>query len=156
LLALVIDAQGQIGNGVQLRNMKTGLLTQLDSGKASYQGLPWTEKGDGFSVLKGVEAKKYKDKLHSVLAYADVTSPSPTAIVYDPAKDHSFPRGMTITSSRAPFLAEDLSAVFFGIHTPKKADQPDLTEEKADPTKGKLALARGKGKARAKDEDDKP
>jgi dipeptidyl aminopeptidase/acylaminoacyl peptidase len=152
-LALVIDAQGQIGNGVQLRNMKTGLLTQLDSGKASYQGLTWTEKGDGFSVLKGVEDKKYKDKLHSVLAYTDVTSPSPTAIVYDPAKDNSFPRGMTITSSRAPFFAEDLSAVFFGIHTPRKADQPDLTKEKADPTKGKMSLAREKGKAKATDED---
>jgi dienelactone hydrolase len=155
-LALVIDAQGQIGNGVQLRNMKTGLLVQLDSGKASYQGLTWTEKGDAFSVLKGALDKTYKDKLHSIVAYTDVSSPSPTAIVYDPAKDSSFPRGMTITSSRTPYFAEDLSAVFFGIHTPKKADQPDFTKEKADPTKGKMARALGKGKAKETDEDDKP
>jgi dienelactone hydrolase len=155
-LALVIDAQGQIGNGVQLRNMKTGLLVQLDSGKASYQGLSWTEKGDAFSVLKGVEDKAYKDKFHTVLAFTNLTSPSPTQIVYDPAKDTSFPKGMTISSSRTPFLAEDLGAVFFGIHTPQKADPADAAKGKLDPTKGMAAMVKAMAKAMGKDEDEKP
>src|SRR5262245_38280178 len=42
-LALVIDAQGQSGNGVQLRNMTTGALLPLDSAKATYRRLNWTE-----------------------------------------------------------------------------------------------------------------
>src|SRR5207237_2238 len=38
-LALVIDAQGQAGNGVQLRNMTTGVLLPLDTAKATYRHL---------------------------------------------------------------------------------------------------------------------
>ncbi len=146
VLALVIDAPGQIGNGVQLRNMKTGMLTQLEIGKASYQGLKWTEKGDAFTVLKGVTDKGFKDKLYSILAYTNLSSASPVQVVYDPAKDASFPRDMSITSSRTPYLADDLGAVFFGIHTAKTTDLADPTKGKLDPAKGKMALARAQAK----------
>src|SRR5258708_21365461 len=36
-LVLVLDTAGKAGNGVQLRDMKTGVLTQVESGKASYE-----------------------------------------------------------------------------------------------------------------------
>src|SRR5262249_14129432 len=62
-LALAIDAQGQSGNGVQLRNMATSSTAVLDSGKAVYKSLAWTEKGDGLAVLKGVTHKDYNDPL---------------------------------------------------------------------------------------------
>jgi dipeptidyl aminopeptidase/acylaminoacyl peptidase len=121
-LALVIDAQGQVGNGVQLRHLKTAALRQLDSGKAAYQGLAWTEKGDGLTVLKGVEDKAYKDKLYSLLAFTDLAAASPQKTVYDPKADATFPAGMTISPARSPSFADDLGAVFFGIHEVKKAD----------------------------------
>src|SRR5262249_6972497 len=60
-LALAIDAQGQIGNGVQLFDLSTSTLRPLDSGRANYKHLNWTEKGDGLAVLKGVEDKAYED-----------------------------------------------------------------------------------------------
>ena len=45
-LALTIDAADKLGNGVVLRDMETGVVSPLDSGKASYERLAWTEKGD--------------------------------------------------------------------------------------------------------------
>jgi dipeptidyl aminopeptidase/acylaminoacyl peptidase len=122
-LALVIDAQGQIGNGVQLRNMKTAALQQLDSGKASYQGLAWTEKGDGLTVLKGVEDKAFKGKLYSVLGFTDLAAAAPHKIIYDPKSDKTFPAGMTVSPNRTPSFSDDLAALFFGIHEVKKVDE---------------------------------
>ena len=38
-LAWIIDAHGQSGNGVQIRNMKTGVILPLDTDKAEYLSL---------------------------------------------------------------------------------------------------------------------
>jgi dienelactone hydrolase len=134
-LALVIDSQGQIGNGVQLRNMKTAVLRQLDSDKASYQGLAWTEKGDGLTVLKGVEDKAFKGKLYSVLGFTDLDAPTPKKIAYDPKTDKSFPAGMSISPNRSASFADDLGAIFFGIHEVKKADVAPKDPPKEGPGK---------------------
>ena len=135
LLALVIDVQGQVGNGVQLRDMKTGVLRQLESARAVYQNLSWSEKGEAFSVLKAVEDKSLQDKTLSVVTFTDLASASPTLIAYDPMKDAAFPKGMTISTFPPPYLSEDRSALIFGIQERKKADSA-VAKSKFDPTKG--------------------
>ena len=65
----LIDANEKSGNGAQARNMATGATLPLDSDKAVYKGLNWTEKGDGLAVVKGVEDKGYEDKLYSVVGF---------------------------------------------------------------------------------------
>src|SRR5262245_42872547 len=152
-LAMTIDGPGQLGNGVQLRDMKTGLLTQLDSGKASYQNLAWTEKGDAFSLLKASENKGYKDKRASVLACTDVATASPTVTVYDPAGDTAFPKGMVVSTSQTPRLADDLGMVFFGIREPRKDDAKGRgLDKKMDPTKTNIVemMAQAMGADREK------
>jgi hypothetical protein len=57
-LAYTIEASDQIGNALQLRDMQGGVVTPLDSEKASYERPTWTETGDGLTVLKGVEDKR--------------------------------------------------------------------------------------------------
>ena len=121
-LALAIDAQDKSGNGLELRNMDTGVLTPLDSGKASYERLTWTEKGDGLAALKGTEDKRYKDKVYAVVAFSGFASASPQKVSYDPATDKTFPEGMSISPARSPQWAEDLSGVLFGIRRLSKAD----------------------------------
>jgi dipeptidyl aminopeptidase/acylaminoacyl peptidase len=121
-LALAVATQDQAGNGVQLRNMKTAALLPLDAGKAVYQGLTWTEKGDGLAVLKGVEDAGYEDKLFSVLGFTKFTDGTPEKTVFDPRGDSSFPRDMTASPSRAPSWTEDLGGILFGIHQPRKKD----------------------------------
>jgi len=129
-LALTIDATDKLGNGIVLHEMETGVISPLDTGKASYERLSWTEKGDGLAVLKGTEDKRYKDKVYAVVAFTKFTQPKPEKTVYDPATDKTFPEGMAISPNRTPMWTEDLSAFFFGIRKPKQADPKP--ETKAD------------------------
>ncbi len=134
-LAWIVDAQDKAGNGVQMMNLVTGAVTPLDSAKASYKGLSWTEKGDAFATLKGVEDKSWEDKLYSVVAFK-IPNPSaaPEKFVYDPAADGSFPKGMTISPARNASWMADLSVVTFGIHEikPKEKKDPKADDTPAD------------------------
>lgn len=118
-LAFVIDAQDMVGNGVQLRNMANGAVMPLDSAKATYKSLAWTEAGDGLAVLRGVEDKAFEDKLFAVVGFTALAAGSPAKTVFDPKGDTGFPAGMTVSPNRAPAWTRDLSALVFGIHEVK-------------------------------------
>jgi fermentation-respiration switch protein FrsA (DUF1100 family) len=138
--AWTVDAQDKAGNGVTLRDMDTGVVTPLDGGKASYERMAWTEKGDALAVLKGVEDKKFKDKLYSVVGWTGFASGKPQKVAYDPATDKLFPAGMTISMNRTPTWTEDLAAIIIGISKPKtktdeEAKPADKPTEGAEPEK---------------------
>lgn len=155
-LAWTIDANEKSGNGVQARNMDSGAVLPLDSDKALYKGLNWTEKGDGLAAVKGVEDKGYEDKLYSVVAFSGFDSGRPTKVTYDPHKaggeDKSFPAGMTVSPNRPPTWTEDLTAVLFGIHEVKKK-KPGAQKEAPKDGEAKPDLASMK---RPDDEPEKP
>ena len=122
LLAWTIDAQDKVGNGVQLRDMQRGTVAVLDNGNASYERLVWTEKGDGLTVLKGTDDRALRDKRYAVLGFSGFSAGAPQKTSFDPATDKTFPEGMTISPNRNPQWTEDLQALTFGIHTPRKRD----------------------------------
>lgn len=122
LLAWTIDAQDKVGNGIQLRDMAKGTVSVLDSGAASYERLTWTEKGDGLSVLKGTDDRMLRDKLYAVLGFTGFAAGAPQKVTFDPARDKTFPAGMSISPNRNPQWTDDLQALTFGIHTPRKRD----------------------------------
>lgn len=148
-LAWIIDANEKIGNGVQLRNMATGAVLPLDSDKATYKGLTWTEKYDGLTTVKGVEDKAWEDKLWSVVAFNNFTAAAPQKTVYDPREDKSFPVGMTVSPNRNPMWTDDHSALLFGIHEVKKKKAADKPGDKP-----KDEAARPETVATRKPEDD--
>ncbi len=138
-LALVIDAPDRAGNGVQLRDMASGVVSVLDSDKASYERLAWTRTGDGLSVLKSTDDKRYSDKLYAAIGFTGFgAAGGPQRAIYDPAGDKTFPEGMSIAPTRGAAWTEDLSALVFGIRTLKKSDaKPETSkpgEGGADPT----------------------
>jgi len=139
-LAWIVDAEEMSGNGIQLRNMQTGVVASLDNDKAVYKRLTWTEEGDGLSVLKGKEDEDYEDKLYSLIGYTNFSKGSPHKTAYDPKEDKSFPEDMTISPNRTPEWTEDFSGILFGIHEVKKK------EDKKDKEKGKEEEAKDKSK----------
>jgi dienelactone hydrolase len=142
-LAWLIDAQGQSGNGIQLRDMASGVVTALDYDKASYKSLGWSEKGDALAALKGKEDKAYEDKLYTIVAFADFQDPKgPRKVVYDPAGDKSFPDGLSVSPNRSPQWTEGLDGILFGISQPKKKEAEGKTEAAKD--SGPAALERSK------------
>ncbi len=133
-LAWLIDAQDKAGNAVQAMNMETGAIVPLDSAKATYKGLTWTENGDALATMRGVEDKAWEDKLYTVVAFRNFSAKS-EKIVFDPSNDKSFPAGMTVSPNRNPYWMADLSAVVFGIHEmrpKKKGDADAKPESKSD------------------------
>ena len=83
----------------------------------------WTEKGDGLSVLKGTDERTLRDKRYAVLGFTGFGGASgPQKVTYDPTSDKSFPEGLTISPNRNPQWTEDLQAITFGIHPPRKRD----------------------------------
>ena len=129
-LAMVVDAKEMSGNGIQLRNMQTGVVLSLENDKAVYKRLNWTEKGEGLAVLKGKEDENYEDKLYSVVGFTNFIKGLPQKIVYEPAKDKNFPEEMTISPNRTPVWTEGLSGILFGIHEVKEKEEKD--KEKAE------------------------
>jgi fermentation-respiration switch protein FrsA (DUF1100 family) len=123
-LAWAIDAQDKVGNGVQLRDLSKGTVTVLDSGAASYERLTWTEKGDGLAVLKGTDDKALRDKRYAVLGFTGLSA-STKKVAYDPGTDSTFPAGLTVSPDRNPQWTDDLDAITFGIHIPRKRDASD-------------------------------
>jgi dipeptidyl aminopeptidase/acylaminoacyl peptidase len=133
-LAMIIDAYGQGGNGVAVRNMATGVVSSLDSDKANYKSLTWTEKGEALACLKGKEEKGFEDKFYGVVGFtgfvpapaqkgAPQAPPGIQKSAYDPKDDKSFPQGLTISPNRPPQWTDDLDAILFGIHEPKKKEE---------------------------------
>ena len=134
-LAWIVDAQDQMGNGISVLDLATGKVTTLDSAKASYKHLAWTEKGDALATVRGTEDKSWEEKLYSVVAFRDFTaSASPAKFVFDPAKVAAFPKAMTVSPDRAPVWLADLSEVTFGIHEikPKAPAADKNAEDKPD------------------------
>ena len=130
-LAMIIDANDKAGNGVLLRNMKTGVIQSLENDKANYTSLTWTEKGDGFAVLKGIEDKKYEDKIFSIIGFKNFDEDTTQKHIFNPKDEKSFPEGMGISANGGANWTEDLASLTFGIAELKKKEE---TEEPKDKT----------------------
>ncbi len=125
-LAYTIDAHDEIGNGVQLRNMRTDVVRAIDSDRALYRHLAWADSTDAITVLRGRADSTARDTLYSVVAFTNVASATPAKLVVDPAQHGDFPAGMKIAVDRAPHFADDLSAIFFGVRAVKSETERTL------------------------------
>ncbi|MCJ7630194.1 MAG: hypothetical protein MUO50_17615, partial [Longimicrobiales bacterium] len=91
-LAWVVDAQGKAGNGIQLRDMQTGVIQVLESDEARYSDLAWADDQLALVALKAVEDDDYENPLHSVVGWTGFGSNTgPTKVAYDPMEDEGFP-----------------------------------------------------------------
>jgi dipeptidyl aminopeptidase/acylaminoacyl peptidase len=119
-LAYTIDARDHVGNGVQLRNMKTDVVRAIDSDRALYRRLVWHDSGNALAVLRGLPDSLARDTIFSIVTFTGFELPTPTKKVFDPSTRSDFPGTMKIAADRAPRFALDMSAVFFGIREKNK------------------------------------
>jgi len=137
-LAWAVDAEGKAGNGIQLRDMETGVIQVLESDDARYSQVSWAEDPLALIALKAVDNEDYEDPLHSVLGWMGFgTRNGVVKTVFDPMEDESFPDGMTISPNRPPRWSDDRDAIFFGIHEVEMnedtSDEPEAEEQEEAP-----------------------
>jgi len=156
-LAMVIDAADQAGNGVQLRDMTSGVVSSLDTDKAFYERLSFTEEGDALLVLQGHdEITAWKDRLFAVIGWTGFDKGAPKKVAYDSTKDTTFPKEMSISNNRTPSWTESRDAILFGIAKINKADAPAGRGRGAGPAAEGDAPAPAAGGAAAADAADRP
>ncbi len=113
LLAMVISADGKIGNGVQLFDPQTAVLRVLDSSPTSYTGLSWRKDAADLAVLRAQTDDRHDEATYSVLAWTNL-GPSEKMRSYEPLKDPTFPPGMRTVSFRRLSWSDDGHAIFLG------------------------------------------
>lgn len=120
LLALTIDTEGGIGNGVQLYDALAGTVRALESSSSQYRGLAWRPRSNDLAVLRTRPEKEFKDTAHVLLAWLNVRAGEPVLAQLDPSKVASFPGGARIADARRPAWSADGSKIYFGVR-PREA-----------------------------------
>jgi dienelactone hydrolase len=115
-LAYSMDTPDQVGNGVQVRNMKTSVVRSLESDRRVYLHLAWVDSSAALGVMRGKINEITHDTLFTLEAFQGI-GPDGAArtLVFDPTAQAGFPPGWKLASERAPRYAHGLGAVFFGI-----------------------------------------
>ena len=161
LLAMVIDAEGQAGNGVQIFEPATGRLRTLESTSARYGSLIWREDDDDLAVLRvRADTARYEDSTHVVLAWRDLAGRRSASFVFDPDSTADFPADTRIVDYARLRWSDDGTILYFGIKERDKKEAPDTTAAAADSTAaaGDSTAAKGeeqRGKSTG-NEDDEP
>ncbi len=139
LLAYSVDANGKNGNGIYVRNMKTGITDGVDNDKALYKSINWNQEGTAFALLKSNKNDDYKTDVYSVIGVSKVKGDSLGTTFYSGLTDKSFPAGMGISGDRRPYWSDDLTTLLFGVSTIEKNDKAKKdstkTTAKKDSTK---------------------
>ena len=120
----MIDAADQAGNGIQIRDMQTGVITPLETSNSFYERMAWTTEGDALALLKGKDDRQYRERLFSVVGFTGFDKGTPVKTTYDPTEDKSFPAGMSVSGNRGPQWTEARDALIFGIAPLTKAPAP--------------------------------
>ena len=148
LLAYTIDAHDEIGNGIQLRDLRTDVVRSLDSDQALYRRLAWADSGPALAVLRGKPDTAAKDTLYSVVAFTGIGTAAQKKVVFDAAGRSDFPNAMHVSADRTPRIADDFSTVFFGIREAKPKAETMANREGAPRTPIVQAGAPGEGGTR--------
>ena len=140
LLAYLVDANGKNGNGIFIRDMKTGITTALDNDNALYKSINWNEEGSALALLKANKNEKFKDDVLSVIGINKINGDLTAKVIYNSIDDSNFPKGMGISTNATPYWSDDQSTLFFGINKLEKKD--DKKVDSAAKTKKPDSLAK--------------
>lgn len=115
-LAWTVDLPSRVGNGIQLREMSSGVVRSLDgTERALYRRLTWADSGRSLTLLRGVVDSAAKDTSWAVLAMRDARTGSPA--VLSPEGRSDFEADLRVSPTRSPSWSDDRSTVTFGMRT---------------------------------------
>jgi dienelactone hydrolase len=120
LLAYLVDAAGDMGNGVYFAELASGVTRALDAGAADFDGLAWSDEGSNLAALRGTKPDSMKQKANVLLAWTGLGTQGSRATTYDPGKATDFPAGYVLSEFATPRWSKDGSRVLVGIKQQEK------------------------------------
>jgi dipeptidyl aminopeptidase/acylaminoacyl peptidase len=122
-LAYTIDQRDMMGNGVQVRELTTGIVRALDGEKAMYRRLTWADSGDALAVVRSVADSATKDTLSTILGWSRLASRTPVAVSIN-EKSPGVTRELVVSADRAPKWNDAQSVLYFGLRELRPAAPP--------------------------------
>ena len=114
-LAYTIDAREQVGNGVQLRDLSTGVVKSIDAGKALYRRLAWTDTLASFAFLKGTADSANTDTTWAAIGVSRVGSAQQQMVTVGAGAKVTLPNGMEVSPDRTPRWFEAQDGLLIGL-----------------------------------------
>jgi len=102
LLGMVIGAEGQAGNGVQIFDASSSVLRVLESAAADYSALVWRDDTSDLLVLRSKSDDKRDGPTQLVLAWSGVGSSSEQLRTLDHTAGDMLPPAQRIVTFRRP------------------------------------------------------
>ena len=160
LLAMIVDAETKIANGVQLFDPATGVTRSLDTDTVAYRSLAWREESSDLAAMKVRMDSTREGESHVVLAWKGLSRGSPATHVLDPADQPDFPADTRVVDTRELAWSQDGATVFLGIKVwEKKEDDEESAKPdsiSADSTNADSTRAEGAETDAADEDDEKP
>ena len=135
LLAVAIETDDGLGNGVQLYDAATGSLRVLDSAPeagATFRGLAWRDTAADLAFLRSIDDEDFDGPTHAIVGWRDLDGDD-TMLLYDPTTATDFIAGMRVSSHEAPSWSEDGTMLFVAIQEwhedPGTSDEADSDED---------------------------
>ena len=119
-LAYTIDQRDQLGNGVQVRELSTGVVRALDGEKALYRRLTWADSGDALAVVRSVADTVLKDTLSTIVGWAHLSAKALTMVSIN-EKSPGISNALVVSADRAPKWNDAQSVLWFGLREPHPA-----------------------------------
>lgn len=151
-LAWTIEGRDLVGNGLQVRDLRTDVVRVLDSDKAVYRRLAWADSGLALAVLRGRPDSAAADTSYVVLGYAGM-GPSVKPVLFTPTDTGGFPAGLRVSPDRSPRWAADRSAIFFGIAPRRTAPASKTPRPDVKPAAGIPGAMQATGRGNAGDDE---
>jgi dienelactone hydrolase len=114
-LAYTIATGDRVGDGVQLRDLRTDVVRVLDNASAVYRSLAWADSGEALAAIRETPDSAARDTSVAVVAFNDFGASGPVRHVLDLAARADAPAGMAVSPDRGPTWSEDLQTVYFGL-----------------------------------------
>ena len=102
LLAMVISADGQAGNGVQIYDSASSVLRVLDSTPADYSAISWRDDSADLLALKSKTDDKRDGPTQVVMAWMGVGSPGEKLVAFDHTSGSKLPASQRVVTFRRP------------------------------------------------------
>jgi len=132
-MAVLLDSNEKLGNGVHLYDLPSNRITVLDSDTANYKDLSWHKDKNALAFLKAVEYEDYEDPTHRIMAFKNLDA-TPRQFKFSQQNSNTFPENFRVVDYRSLKWSEDGNSLFFGIKEWEKDEKPDTakTESKDD------------------------
>lgn len=131
LLAFTVHADGDVGNGVQLYDARSGRVRTLDGEATKYAQLTWRDEADDLAVLRSFTDDAHADTSHVVLAWRGLEDRGRPSTL-DPIASSDIPDDRRIVSYRDLTWSDDGMALFFGVKEWEPAEVDEAEDDEAE------------------------